>query len=488
MDIKEWLPEFKVSSESDTELMTYFVKTKHLDSILNNKKWLVLGRKGTGKTAIYEYLKNTETINSLKVDLNFKDYPWPIHFLYKENLEGEMTAYYKSWRYIIVTKCLSTLISFKKNELNVELKNADKLIQLIYGNPDPSLTDIIKSKLLQLNKISLPSLDAFDEMSLSFGEISFEEVPGNIQLKNKLKSNAFTLLEYFEKILINNITGVNLTVLIDQLDENWLSSELAEYSKILINLINVSQSINHNKILNKSIRVVVFLRTDIYDTLRFNDKTKIFQDSAIEIMWDAESLNELFLERIKKYKPVDVDLNLNLKSSSVFEVKTVRHGATPITHILRRSFYRPRDIISYFNEIRKVHSSSKSGLYVTKDLYAAEKNYSINVYGELIDEWVNQKEEISQILNVIQNIGIQEFSYDEFSTNFSKQFNISGKSKINECLSFLFQNSLIGQKRSINWEYFATNPYLQIDFSKQFHVNNGLKSRLMLTEKRKSRK
>ena len=31
MDIKEWLPDFKVSTESDPDLMSYFVKTKHCE-------------------------------------------------------------------------------------------------------------------------------------------------------------------------------------------------------------------------------------------------------------------------------------------------------------------------------------------------------------------------------------------------------------------------------------------------------------------------
>jgi hypothetical protein len=86
MNIKEWLPEFKVSSESDDELIQYFFKTRHIDELLTSSKWLVLGRKGTGKTAIYEYFKKTDSsnINGFNViPLNFKDYPWPLHRMYK---------------------------------------------------------------------------------------------------------------------------------------------------------------------------------------------------------------------------------------------------------------------------------------------------------------------------------------------------------------------------------------------------------------------
>jgi hypothetical protein len=53
-DIKDWLPEFEVSAETDTELQEYFLLTPELAKIVDSKYWLLLGRKGTGKTAIYK--------------------------------------------------------------------------------------------------------------------------------------------------------------------------------------------------------------------------------------------------------------------------------------------------------------------------------------------------------------------------------------------------------------------------------------------------
>lgn len=63
-------------------------------------------------------------------------------------------------------------------------------------------------------------------------------------------------------------------VIIDQLDENWMHGEIAEYSKILVNLILCAQNINNSEIYTDKLKVVVFLRADIYETLRFNDKTR----------------------------------------------------------------------------------------------------------------------------------------------------------------------------------------------------------------------
>ncbi|HDS5101747.1 TPA: hypothetical protein QH131_004562, partial [Klebsiella pneumoniae subsp. pneumoniae] len=107
MDIKDWLPEFQVSAETDRDLQTYFFKLPAIKDIIESRAWLVLGRKGTGKTAIYEHIRrgNPENLNGYNsVCLNFSDYPWPAHQLYKDAMAGELSAYQKSWMYLFYIK------------------------------------------------------------------------------------------------------------------------------------------------------------------------------------------------------------------------------------------------------------------------------------------------------------------------------------------------------------------------------------------------
>ncbi|EGR4049677.1 hypothetical protein DDN03_08400 [Vibrio cholerae] len=68
MDIKEWFPEFQISAETDTDLQKYFFKLPEVKEITNSRSWLVLGRKGMGKTAIYEYLKTADSSNQEGVE------------------------------------------------------------------------------------------------------------------------------------------------------------------------------------------------------------------------------------------------------------------------------------------------------------------------------------------------------------------------------------------------------------------------------------
>jgi len=326
----------------------------------------------------------------------------------------------------------------KNGRLPADLKSAKLLLQKIFGKPDPGLLEIVKSKIFRLKSLNLPSAE-IDEVSLTLGGMEFEDVAQHEELQRQLRANAFQLLDYFESIYRRYASEVKQLVIIDQLDENWLHGEIEEYSKILVNLILCAQNINHSSAYDGNLKVVVFLRADIYETLRFNDKNKVYQDGALEIKWDYDSLDAMVTERIEKYAPDTANIDISERSASIFEKKTVRHGATPLKHMLRRSFYRPRDLIVYLNKVREIHRPVVSELYTSKDLYAAEKNVSSSMYDELIDEWAAQNPDFESYLLALQNIGYEIFSQSQFIERYKAIKPTASDGAINEILRFCLQ-------------------------------------------------
>ena len=71
----------KIDAESDERLTDYFVKTSAYSIISEHRKPIVLGRKGSGKTALFIALKRDNDIQKdiLIEGLSFKDYPWGAH-------------------------------------------------------------------------------------------------------------------------------------------------------------------------------------------------------------------------------------------------------------------------------------------------------------------------------------------------------------------------------------------------------------------------
>jgi Cdc6-like AAA superfamily ATPase len=76
----------KVSAERDENLAEYFYDNGLLKSLISSPlSFLILGRKGAGKTAVFKYIteKSEDYLGAkdILVSLSFDDYNWNIHSL-----------------------------------------------------------------------------------------------------------------------------------------------------------------------------------------------------------------------------------------------------------------------------------------------------------------------------------------------------------------------------------------------------------------------
>lgn len=172
------------------------------------------------------------------------------------------------------------------------------------------------------------------------------------------------------------------------------------------------------------------------------------------------------------------------KSANLFEFTFARQGTPAFKYVTRRSFFRPRGIIVYFNKIRDCHVANSSGLYTSTELYNADREASASVYNELIDEWSNQFPKIDSLLTVLQTIQVETFNYSDFSEKYDNEFTSASDGDKRKDLAFLFDNSIIGQKKQGRWEYISSIPNLKMNVETEFRTHHALKYRLHLVESR----
>jgi hypothetical protein len=67
-----------------------------------HERFLVVGRKGSGKTAIFKRLITEKAPTVLAFGHTFDDYPWPYHDLQTQAGVPEERRYIHSWRYLIL--------------------------------------------------------------------------------------------------------------------------------------------------------------------------------------------------------------------------------------------------------------------------------------------------------------------------------------------------------------------------------------------------
>lgn len=505
-DILNWINVGKLSAERDDELSNYFYDNGVLNNVINSpSSFLVLGRKGAGKTAIFSYLTNNPRKflknKEVLVSLSFEDYNWSIHSLLKNDHAAESLSYKQSWRFIILIEVIKAYHSFLTEEnknIPSELKKAKTIIEKTFNNPLPSISQIIGQKLLSLGRITLPKGgigfddDSLDSLELDGGEISFETVKNDSTIKEKLRNNLDYFISYFDDV-IHSLSPMDTKIFIcfDRIDEAWDDISVDVSRKVIAGLVTAADSMTPKY--KGFVRPIIFLREDIFEVLSLNDANKLREDCGALLHWDRNSLMKLLLQRINYFanragEPTIADIN------AIFDKEEMRQRLKPINYIIKRSMMRPRDLISLMDKTIKSMRDTKNDpfgdetevadLLEVEFIYQAEPKYSEWLRQEIIDEWAVQRPEIRVLLDAIQNNSSTNFTKEELLKELKKIDESYSDEKINEHLRFLFDISIIGFKigQSTLWKYKCFYPTQGFIDSEEYKVHEGLTRVLNLKE------
>ncbi len=93
-----------VDADADKLLEACFEDHEAYRDAKSHRRFLILGRKGSGKTAIYRKLMRETRHDAFSFGHDFSDYPWQLH-----DKQGQMGVpdehrFLQSWRYLIITK------------------------------------------------------------------------------------------------------------------------------------------------------------------------------------------------------------------------------------------------------------------------------------------------------------------------------------------------------------------------------------------------
>jgi hypothetical protein len=91
-----------IDADADKLLDTCFEDHEAYLDARSHAKFLVLGRKGSGKTAIYRKLLRDARHDSFSFGHDFTDYPWHLHDKQGHAGVPEEHRFLQSWRYLIL--------------------------------------------------------------------------------------------------------------------------------------------------------------------------------------------------------------------------------------------------------------------------------------------------------------------------------------------------------------------------------------------------
>ncbi|MCV7653201.1 hypothetical protein M3C30_003570 [Micrococcus luteus] len=478
-----------VEAKYDTLLVDSFRDHPAYKAVRDMKKFLVSGRKGSGKTAIYSHLIR-ESVVSDSIEMlgfEFNDYPWHHHARQAQEGVPEERRFIQSWKYLILIGVASLLLQ-KVNQRDLSDSSFDSFQRLrdfvtdSYGRPNPSLTSVFQPKRrLHLKGLFKLSPTGFGELGFESDTIAIEGLPAHFREVNN---------QIFEDVLNVLPDGIDYFVGFDEIDLGFDFTDPMWIARLngLILAAREIFAVSRNR--NKRLSAIVFIRSDIFDRLKFEDKNKIARELTAVVSWDENA--EMSLMQLMEARFAARMDNGNVKLLAwdrVFSGERIDGKRTQYSYIRDRTMLRPRDIIYYCNQVLDQYKAAPStdGRFANEHILAARAEYSNYLRDEISEEMRKHVAVAEELFDLLTRLGAEVFSLDDFSAAMESFPGLEGSDALH-LLKDLYEFSVIGFLRpggaSAGSTYIFAYEKVGRKFdreAKAFKVHPGLKESLELT-------
>lgn len=479
-------------ADSDDLLDQAFQDHEAYSEAIAHRKPLVVGRKGSGKTAIYRKIIRTREHDVFAYGHTFSEYPWHHH-----NLQGmvgvpEEQRFTHSWRYLILLTLAKILLNQDgsqpwNDESLEELDKIERFVVDSYGSRNPDVTQLFTpGKRLRIK----PHLKIAGMVDAS---VDLESVP---------ISDLPRLFQEVNRSIADSIAAClnpahSYYVCFDELDKGFDPND-QRYSQMLTGLLLAATSINNAfRQANKKTSIVLCLRDDIYRTLQFEDKNKLTENFMSVIEWDNPRTKWTLRNLLERRFAVALETEGACGWEAVFDEAHEMPGRqTKYKHMLDRTFRRPRDAIKFANEVLvayKARGGSPDGQLGNKDMIAARSPYSEYLLKELSDEIFKHVPAYRDYIDILKSLEALQFTRDEFDQACVRRADllVNGVSSLH-VLRQLFEFSVIGYQKTGGvgggseyiWRYI--DPTIRFDdAATSFRIHSGLMEALGLKKFRR---
>lgn len=443
-------------ADNDDILLQAFEDHEAYLDILALRRHMVIGKKGSGKTAIFKKILTTKAPDFFAYGHTFSDYPW--HYHEKQARIGipDFDKYTHSWKYLILLSAAKIALN-QDQSLPFDASTMEEMLRLesfvvdTYGSRDPDLSQVFSP----IKNLKLKPYFELDWRILKAG-ISPEAVP-----VTELPTIIQEVNAAFTRTILRCLNPAHkYYIAFDQLDLGF-DPRSPEYANRLIGLLLASRDINlAAREAGIGLFVVVFLRDDIYDSLHFEDKNKMTENFVSLIEWDTPRTKktlQALMERRFTIVLADRGTNQAVGWSDVFNEEREMPGhQTKYDHMRDRTYLRPRDIIKFSNcalaRYKERSAGQETGAdHVRKldnvDVHNARVEFSEYFLREIDDEVRKHMPDYERHLDILRALGKWQFERAEFDSTFKEQYPASGQLP-SEVLEKLYDFSFVGFYRA----------------------------------------
>lgn len=412
----------KLAAEREVSegLKNYFLETGAFYRLRDGEKSILLGNRGSGKSAIVKML--SEYYNQkdcIVIEILPEDYSYE---MFKKSAviknEGEWikaSAYTAAWKYLIYVTAMKAFLKDSDTIVKSQAKEIYDYIRKTHKRYDQQHNwDIFINYLKRIEGIKVGKYEVGIKTKQLQELYKLEEV--------------YNLLEGLKRLCSRK----KIIFLIDELDKGWDASEEAQ--AFIGGLFQASITLNQ---LSKNFSVIISLRQELYDNipLLYEDYQK-YNDLFEVIEWDKQSLFKLITKRISFSLKKTEKLSDTEKWETVFQNEF--NGVKTYDYIIKRTLNRPRELLQFCIDARDRAIENRSDKIDINAIVTSGVKYSGKRTKDIATEY---KFQYPNLLNIFELFRGRKccFSRNELEELFTKV--LVGEIKIKGCDSWLNNQS-----------------------------------------------
>jgi hypothetical protein len=404
-----------------------------LDEIESPQKFLVVGPKGAGKSALSSKLKRA----SIGVWNKFVETDELEQFEFKllEKTGGErgtsIGGAVTVWQLLLFIRIISLLLKDKLFEIkNPSLVNLSNRLKTHGLSPSESLVALVQQTSRK---------GAFVSFKALFGE--FRGDAGS-DASSKIKDPAAILDAIKDAFLAVEPSDSSFSLILDGLDHPIKSGR--SNAVYLGDLINATRSTNAYFIERKiKAKVIILIRDEVLSVIPDPNLTKRVVDNGIVLKWydNTRSPFETSLMKVVESRAHLAGIEGDIQELwSQWFPEVIDHRDS-VTFILDNTRYLPRDLISFFRSAQELGSQPP---FNRNKVLAALGNYSEWFLSELSDALVGfvAEEVRSELPGILNELG-RRFTFEELERKLVER-KLNEKQPTEQLAKDLFNTCWIG--------------------------------------------
>jgi len=366
-------------------LAEYYLQTDQYQRALQGSVNLAVGRKGSGKTALFVQLRDKirRDKRNVVVDLRPEGYQLIklkediLAYLSEGSRQHLITAF---WEYLILLEVAYKLLekdqyTYKHNH---EIRDLYLELQATYKVEDFSVEGDFSERLMVLSqRIS-------DEYRTKYGtgtehKLTTEQVT-ELLYRHDLAKLRSLISEYLER-------KATVWILFDNLDKGWRTQGVDEIDATVLRcLIDAGRKIEREmRKVDRSLHCIVFVRNDVYEHVMRHSADYSKEMRAVLDWTEPDLLREMLRLRLVS------GLEGKAKSLGFEQIWPTfcvshSHGEETSGYLIDRSLMRPRNVLKIFNHCRGFATNFRHVRIEEEDMEKGLRAYSNDLLVELDHE------------------------------------------------------------------------------------------------------